>query len=377
VTQNTDVDTEKEAQFERDRQAFKSLSPRAQRWARWIATGAFAMRKGFVGATKGILAVVEEVFRIFFTLPYTYLAKGVKALANGAVRGLMLGIGAASSGARRLFPGSAGKITVWEKRTVTRIDEAWQRTKKNLEQVARRAGRFAEYYGALGLYRGASWVLNPRTPSGRPLMGNETLNRAVGATAALGVFVVLSYQLTKLAVMAKLWHLQFAQSFVTDAGPLYLKVLKQAMFHPLLTGGLTAAKFMTLPVIAASREAMKSTPFAQGIAFHYNARLKEHRERAGLVPQKKISAFIRNLIIHIIEKASPEFYRARQKYYVEEQSIGQQHNEELGVQKSDVSSLSSITARESFNGNTRNPEPDSPPPEHHPSKDDHIQPPPP
>ncbi len=351
MTHDTNVDAEKEAQFESDKQAFESLTPRAQRWARGIAAGTFAMRKGFVGASKGILTVAEEVFRIFFTLPYVFLAKGVRAVANGAVKGVMLGIGAASSSAQGLFPASAKKISAWEKRVVTKIDETWRKTKKNLQQFAEKAGQFAEYYGALGLYRGTSWILNPRTPSGKPLLGNETLNKVAGATAALGIFVVLSYQLTKLAVMAKLWHLQFAQSFMNDAAPLYLKVLKQAMFHPLLTGGLTAVKFLTLPVIAASRQAMKSTPFTQGIAFHYNVRLKDNREKMRLHPQKKLSTLIRNLIAHIIEKASPEFYKARQKHY-----DGQQHPierpspEEPREQKNNDLPLSPIMLKEPFNG---------------------------
>ncbi|HEX4614718.1 MAG TPA: hypothetical protein VH230_02275, partial [Stellaceae bacterium] len=66
-------------------------------------------------------------------------------------------------------------------------------------------------------------------------------------------FIVFCFILTAVGVFAKFMHAHLAASFVSDDGPVALKIAKQLLYQPLITIGLTAAKFVLLPVIAATR----------------------------------------------------------------------------------------------------------------------------
>ncbi|MBI3441843.1 MAG: hypothetical protein HY052_08620 [Proteobacteria bacterium] len=321
------VDREKQLQFEKDETAFKALSPKLQRVADVVAGTGFRGRTVVGVASKAVLSVVDLAFNVLFRFPYILLKRLVTVAANKMVDGVKLAIkgGAAAAlvfGGRKNAAARRERALAWEKNTVMKIDKAWRDTKLGLSNAGRKALGFAEYYGALGLYRGTQWLLNPRTSSGKPLFGDETINKVIGTTVAAGLFLFLSIELTKVAVMAKIWHLKFARSLLTDKSPLYVRLLKQAAFHPLLTAGLTAVKFVTLPVIAASRQALKSTKLTQAVAYRYNVRLRarenhQQTKRPALAFAVPIFSFAKKFMAHIIEKSSPEFYTARLQHYQE------------------------------------------------------------
>ncbi len=345
-------EAEKSIQFEKDKSAFEGLSPRKQWWAEKAATAGYTSRWAIVGLTRTVVTALEIGLNIGLRLPYILIGRGLRILANATVgtaklaiktgTGVienLLGIGVITArklgrDAKRLESWK-DRLPAWEKKTVEKIDLGWKGLKKNFKEYKRKAGEFAEYYGALGLYRGTKWLLDPRTPSNKPLLGNETLNKTVGLALAGTAFLGLSIGLTKIAVMAKVWHYKFAKSFAHDTSPVFIKMLKQAAFHPMLTVAVTAVKFVTLPAIAAARQTLKSTPFNQGVAYQYNLRLQVknilRQERKLAKDQKQSSpkfirvvarymhkkslSFVGNFFAHIFEKAAPEHYEARAKYY--------------------------------------------------------------
>jgi hypothetical protein len=100
----------------------------------------------------------------------------------------------------------------------------------------------------------------------------------------------------------------------------WLNLLKQAPLHMMITGGVTALKFFGLPPLAATRQSLKATDFARGVAYQYNTRLNEllRNPAPDPVPSRKgsVGSYLEHFIAHIVvEKAAPEFYEARIKYY--------------------------------------------------------------
>jgi len=253
------------------------------------------------------------------------------------------------------------KIAVWGKLKQEKQKQAWQKKKGRIRRALARTGEFLEYHGAIGLYRGFKWLLDPRRPNGKPLLVNEKLNKAVGFLAALGMFGVLSYQLSKFVVLGKILHIKLAGTLVTSTAPLWVKMVQQTVLHPAITIGLTALKFVTLPVIAAARGRIKNYDFTQGVAYAYNTLLRDHREselkhqfnreanyapkeddpkwqafrkKAAAVLDKKSLGFIRSFFHHVVEKASPEFYEARHRHYTDLHASRKRAAAEKKTQKS-------------------------------------------
>ena len=354
VMTNNGFELEKILQFETDKAAFNSLSPQRQWWANKMASGGYLSRWAIVGVTRAVVTALEIVLNLGLRLPYVLLGRGLRTASNAVVGGVKLGIrgsarlAQAALGISIATANKMGKdakkirswkecLPAWEQRTVEKVDRAWKLCKRDLKELSRKAGEFAEYHGAISLYRGTKWLLNPRTSSGNPLFGNEVVNKTIGLALASAAFIGLSIGLSKFAVAAKIWHYKFAKSFATDASPVFIKMLKQAAFHPMLTVAVTAVKFVTLPAIAAARQTLKSTPFNQGVAYQYNLRLaaKDARRQQQILARekntpgpkfirvvrrymhKKSLSFVGNFFSHIIERAAPEHYAARIKYYAE------------------------------------------------------------
>lgn len=351
-----------EKEFREDKAAFDSLSPRARAWAERLGLYGFRARDAAVRGGRLVLAAAE----ILFGLPYIALAKLVAAVANGTVAAVKGAVGAAAGAGRALLfaahraagAGMRGAdflqtlkliavetgdrwrqglgtararllelrqgLADWAAATKEKIDASWISAKRWLTRTKDKAFEKLEYHGAIGLFRLARWLLDPRTPSGRPLLGNERLNKIFGFGVAAVGFMGLSYTLGALFYLGKLWHVKLTLSLATDKSPLYLKMLKQAVLHPLITVGITTVKFFGLPVVAATRQRLKTLVFTRGVAYSYNTALRE-RERtpapetglhAGLrriVPRSLV--FVEKFIAHVVEKASPEFYEARIRHY--------------------------------------------------------------
>lgn len=405
------IEAEFEASFQSDKKAYEGLSARDKKLVSHIAAAGFGLRRGIVAVGDVAVTATETLFNIFIRTPVAFLwnqaqkltesTAGAPARISAAVRrgGLFLqgkGLGLLGQGVRLLGrigvlgddkrDASLARLAEKQKRIAARRDEisaesrehhekakkSLQGRKRRIGAFLKRTGEFLEYYGAIGLYRGFKWMLDPRRPNGKPLLGNEKLNKAVGFVAASVMFGVLAYQLGKLVVVGKLLHVKLAQSAFTSSMPAYLQVIQQTLLHPAITVGLTAVKFVTLPVIAAARGRMKSTDFTQGIAYDYNRRLREHREKmlkrafnkaakyepkeddpkwvefrkkAVIAARKKSFGFIRSFFHHIVEKASPEFYEVRHRHYTELRADRKEKREEkkaLAQQKATGSAPASV-----------------------------------
>lgn len=322
---NPAIEQEKQLQFEKDEAAYNALSPKRQRLAVALANTGFGSRTVLKGAVKTVMGLADIVFNIIFRLPYVVIGRAVKAVTNGMVRGIKLGVEGVASILQRIVrkkedaAARKEKIDAWKKKTIARIDKSWSDFKQNLQQRVKKSKEFMEYHGALGLYRAAEWVLNPRTPSGKPLFGNESVNKFAGMAVAACAFGFLSFELAKMAVMANVWHVKIAHFIINDTAPLLVKIPKEASLHLLVTVVVTGSKFVALPVIAACRQALKSTHFTQAIAYQYNVKLKAQPqlEEKPLIQKLPLVSLVKNFVAYITEKASPEFYKARLKHYQE------------------------------------------------------------
>lgn len=378
----TSVVTEKLAQFESDHSAFDSLTQRQKSYANGLASATFACRTALVTSGNFLIGLCETAWNATVRLPLKLAFRAVsrtagKAVDIGANLPANTAQGAMSLARRGLgwyggivtalnnetfitdetkdlilekIKASQDRLTKKQAAVAARNDErkknaaeTWARVKDKTGSALRKTGAFLEYYGAIGLYRGTKWLLDPRTPSGKPLLGHEKLNKAVGFMAAAAIFTYVCFQFSKLIVVGKILHIKLAHSFFTDVSPLSIRFLKQAVLQPAITVGLTALKFVSLPVIAAARRQLKTTPFTQGIAYQYNVRLKARNERKlqkaadrqaardaeakddGPIVQKgkkavsqlrhKTFGFISAFFYHVVEKSSPEWYEARFRHY--------------------------------------------------------------
>ena len=378
------VAKEFEEEFQRDKLAYEALSPRQQNLVDNIAKVEYNIRRTLISSTRAVIGVIEFAANLFLRLPYVMAARFAGFCANKLVQGLKLGVKGLTLGGRAVLGLCHGGLNLlergigylekkgllsktkgdaedskienakkkltrwrddivhWGQHLVETIDKAWDKTKTALHKGVVKAAECAEYYGAIALYRGTKYILDPRRPDGKPLLGSERLNRTVGLAAAAVLFVGLSFQLSKLFVLGKIWHIKLAHSFVKDVAPLSHRLAKQITLQPLLAGGLASAKFVTLPIIAAARGALKSTRFTQGLSYRYNVRLREKQiarearlndttPKTGLAAaarkvrrgtsaltrylHKKTLNFVGVFIEHIVEKSSPEFYEARYKHY--------------------------------------------------------------
>ncbi|TAL40012.1 MAG: hypothetical protein EPN97_01325 [Alphaproteobacteria bacterium] len=376
------VATEKEASFESDHKAFDNLPPKQQVYATRLATGAFACRSAIVTSGNFVIGLCETAWNATVRLPLKIAQRAVVRTADKAVdiganlpantAGGALGLARRGLGwyggiVKALNNGtfitdetkdrSLAKIRAAQDRLTIKqatlaarradrkknAQETWGKVKSKVGGALSKTGQFLEYYGAIGLYRGAKWILDPRLPSGKPLFGHEKLNKAVGFIAAAAIFTYLCFQFSKLLVLGKILHIKLAHSFFTDTSPLHTRFIKQAVLQPAITVGLASLKFVTLPVIAAARRQLKSTPFTQGVAYQYNVKLRAGQERkiqkaadkkaraeaaakddtpivqkgkkAVKVLRHKTFGFIGTFFRHVVEKSSPEWYEARYKHY--------------------------------------------------------------
>ncbi len=374
-------------ELERDKRAYEALPPRQQRLVQRIAKYESGMRDILVEGGKAVIGVLELAANVILRLPYVLAGRLIAGIANRAVDVVKLGVGIVSGAGRVLLATGRGglalasrgidllqkkgwlsqsggakgeerlkawgeklndwrdNVIAWRKNVSESIDKGWAWAKAGMTKGVVVAAEALEYYGAIGLYRGTKWVLNPRRPSGKPLFGSEMANRVVGLGMAAVLFTGLSFELSKLFILGKIWHIKLAHSFVHDVGiPMSRRVAKQVALQPLLALGLASAKFVSLPIIAAARGALKSTPFTQGLAYQYNVQLGERLARRaarkaerdakpqtgmkGLARKaghgtlvvsrylhKKTLNFVSLFVEHIVEKASPEFYEGRLKHY--------------------------------------------------------------
>jgi hypothetical protein len=379
---NPALEAEIDARFAHDKQVYEALSERDRQWADKVAKTTFAIRQGIVSGGNGIVNVTETCFNVAIRIPSVFvwnqLKKGAGTAADAPV-GVTAATGRAAlgfaQGAIGLWSGGVGllnrigvmgderceerrkqlkenqekleirrtAIAEWGKARKAQAEKDRAGKKRKFNSALRKTGAALEYYGAIGLYRMFKWVLDPRLPNGKPLLVNEKVNRAAGLVMAAGLFCFLAYQFSKITVVAKILHIKLAHSMVTDTAPLWLKTAKQLVLQPAITIGLTAAKFITLPVIAAARGRLKATPISQGIAYEYNRLRQESeendlklafekaakapatgpndpkwlqfREKAKKAARKESFQFIRSFIRHVVEKSSPEFYDVRLKHY--------------------------------------------------------------
>jgi len=285
---------EKQAQFEKDAAAFNALSPARQRTAVFLAKSGYGCRQGLVAVNKAVMGGVDWLFNILFAIP----ANAVKHFVAKAWDGL----------AKRFKFGAY-------KNPDSKISKRWRAIKEKFTAGAKKVGEFFEYYCALSVYRATAWLLNPRWRSGKPLFGHETANKIIGTGIGVCAFIGLSAALTWVEVMAKVWHAQIAQSALTDTAPRFIRLIKQTVIHPLLSGVLAATQFMAVPALAAARQALKSTKIAQGIAYQFNTRLRARPQGQKQPTGWKPSAYVKKFFGEIVEKTSPEFYMARLKYF--------------------------------------------------------------
>lgn len=376
------LDAEIEVRHASDKLAFEDLSERDRLWASKVAKGSFAVRQGIVKGGNGIVNVIETCFNVAVRIPCVFMFNllkkgagtaadapvGVTAATGRAALGFAQGaIGLWSRGLGLLntiglmsdetcekrrralaedqekLEGRRTSIAEWGKARKEQAEKDRIGKKRRFMTAMKKVGGALEYYGAIGLYRASKWVLDPRRPDGKPLFGNEKINRAVGVVAATALFCFLAYQFSKIMVVGKILHIKLAQSAVVDTAPLWLTTLKQVVLHPAITVGLTAIKFVTLPLIGATRGRMKSAPITQGIAYEYNrlrmeadeSQLKQAFEKAAKKPatgpddpkwvqfkekakqaaRKESFQFVRSFVRHVVEKSSPEFYDVRLRHY--------------------------------------------------------------
>lgn len=379
---NPALEAEIESRYASDKRAFEGLEDRDRKWATAIAGKTFAVRQAIVKGGNGIVNVMETGFNVAIRIPSVFVWNQLKKGA-GTAADAPVGVTAATGRAALGF--TQGAIGLWSKglgglNTIGLLgDEKCEKRRKSLAEqqekleerraaiaewgkgrkaqaekdragkkrrfnsALRKTGAALEYYGAIGLYRMFKYVLDPRLPNGKPLLVNEKANRIAGLVTAGALFCFLAYQFSKITVVAKILHIKLAHSMVTDTAPVWLKAAKQIVLQPAITIGLTAAKFITLPVIAAARGRLKATPISQGIAYEYNRMRLEaeenqlkldfekaskapatgpddpkwmkFREKAKKAARKESFQFIRSFVRHVIEKSSPEFYEVRLRHY--------------------------------------------------------------
>ncbi len=360
---------EKKTQFERDKAAFERLPDWQKTGTKAFAVPGFYLRHAIVSATKMVVGAVEIAFNLVFRLPYILAWKGLKKLADGAIGLAKLGIksltglgkgllaagrktlGAAGSCVtwleqkgwitaankeKKLETFEKGKVQLlqlrndlveWEHDTKEKIDKSWKKTKNDLKEFGHKAKDTLEKHGSVGLFRLTKWALNPQTPSGKPLLYWKPLNKAAGFTLAAVGFTALAYEVGKLTALIKIWNAKFLASLIKGTSMSMHELAAETGIHAAVTAGGVAMKFVTLPIIAATRQTLKSTTFTQGIAYQYNLRLNALEEKKAVrreknkylrwLGQKKPLTFIARFVTHIVQQASPEFYEIKMRQYKE------------------------------------------------------------
>lgn len=380
------IKTAQKEETQADRQAYFRLGTRRRKLAFEIAAFAATNRGSAMTVFGGLIKAAEIAVNVLLVWPYKKIWQGLSFIANKSVAVLKLPVRAITGAARsalalarggiitasgvtkllgtshaiaettqtrwlssldagyRTLQGYSNSVIQWGQRVRSDVDAGWVRLKTGTKKFLHKSAEIFEVYGAIGLYRASKWAMNPRTPSGKPLLGNEAINKTFGMALGIGTFAAFAGGLTYIGALAKIWHIDLAVSFATDSGPLWLKMGKQALLHPLITGGLTAAKFVALPVIAATRQALKSSDFTKGIAYAYNSALREKDRRRRVLRRapapnavSRVAAcikarvfkngalrtmfnnqslnFIGKFMEHVVEKASPAHYETRIKHY--------------------------------------------------------------
>jgi hypothetical protein len=317
------IESEKRAQRIADRQAYYRLSPRQKKIALEFAAFAYTNRETFRAVLGGAIGAVGLFIHYFFYMPYqgaawladksvtfggglavgaaTGIARGALALGRGILLAAYAGtkfLGIDSDrkslwlekiqGAYRRLYGYRNDVIAWGRDVRARMSAAWNRGKTHLKAWRKSAGEIFEVYGAIALYRGTKGLLNPRRADGRPFLGTEGRNKAFGLVMAAATFGTFIGAFAVVGAMAKIWHFEIGASALTDTSHWAVIGAKQLLYHPAITLGLTASKFVLMPVIAASRQALKSYDFTAATAHLYNRALrqKELRTAPEAVPEK-------------------------------------------------------------------------------------------
>lgn len=288
------VAEEKQAQFEKDAAAFNGLRPRQQLTAIFLAKSSYGLRQGAAAVKNAVMGGVDWLFNVVVTVPVNAVKPFVMKRWDGLAKRFKFGA---------------------YKNPDSKFNKRWQAIRAKSAAALKKTGEFFEYYFALSVFRATKWMLNPRWRSGKPLFGHEAFNKIIGTGIGVGAFVALSAALTWVEVMAKVWHAQIAEAALTDTAPRFIRLVKQAVLHPVLSVVLAAAQFLAIPALAAARQALKSTKIAQGVAYQLNKRLRARPPVEKKAPGWKPSAYVSKAFNEVAEKASPEFYTARLKYF--------------------------------------------------------------
>jgi hypothetical protein len=280
---------EKQIQFEKDTIAFNALTRQQQAAAASLGTLVFESRRRAFLVGSALMGALDGSFDFLFRAPFVAI--------------------------KNLF----GKRQDKPKKTKTvNNNSPWQKIKKVISTAAKKAGDFVEYYGAIGLYRATKWLLNPRTRAGKPFFGNEAVNKAAGLVGGILTFSAMSAGFAFIEVMAKIWHVQLARILLNRVVPAAVAVGQQAVFHTLLSWGTAGLQFLMVPAIAAARQTLKEVKFVQGISYQYNSkrRASQNGKQPEAAPAKwRPSSLVVKFIKGILEKTSPEFYKARLKHF--------------------------------------------------------------
>lgn len=288
------VEAEKQVQFEKDAAAFNGLPPWQQEMAVGVSQFGYTCRSGLIAVNDTVMNVVDQMFDLLLVRPCrvmgSFAAKAWQALISPL------------KGTVSIHPSNP-------------LHQVWQVTAEKMATGIKKLGAALDA-GALSIYCASRWALNPRWSSGEPLFGSEAMNKIVGISVGIGAFTLLAGGLSWMEVMGKVWHAEIAHATLVGTGPLAFLLAREVVSHTLLTAALTVVQFPIIPAIAAARQTLKATQLTKGIAYQYNLKIRmqpvqENKTSDGWKP----SAAMKRFFHEIVEKTSPEFYKARLKYY--------------------------------------------------------------
>ncbi len=281
---------EKDLQLEKDAAAFASLTPRQRAAAIRLGNAQFFVRRAMA---LGVIATMK---------PFDWLYEGLCRQPFLAIRRVV----------------TKNRPPVEKK--PRNAPAFWRKAKVGIGKVSRKVGDFLGRYGAVGLYRVTEWVLNPRTRAGKPVFTNPTLNKVLKIGGGLVTLVAMTVVLGGIELLTKIGHVEGARMLAhSTASPMAL-VGQQFAIHMGLNWASYAAQFLVVPSIAATRQVLKEFKIFQGMGHHYNARMRAWREknpdRLAKSTHWTPSGSMVKLGRGVLVQASPEFYRARMKYYL-------------------------------------------------------------
>src|SRR3974390_2999437 len=232
------VARELECQAAEDAAAYNRLARRRQRLACFFASIGFNGREGLVGASGMIVGGLEAILYALFIWPYIALSRLVVWCVESTVKVVIVGVdaifrtavallanvdsvlsmlirhidsrlaGASSArmvsalmsvlrGLQRASVLLRFRLRIWRLAVVRFIEGCWREAKLFMRDFFAACYRGLEYYGAIGVYAFVKWMLNPRRPSGLPLLGGEKFNMIFGILmASLGFLAFVAFFLS-------------------------------------------------------------------------------------------------------------------------------------------------------------------------------------